>query len=254
MFHMPVYQFNLPRLFINAPLTEGAKIELDKDQSNYLGNVLRAKHGFELLVFNGSDGEWLAKVEADDETKRRPKLALKLSEQTRQQHAPNKLRYLFSPIKQARQDYMVQKAVEMGVSEIVPVRTDHCQVSRVNVERLNANAIEACEQCGVLNPPICYELISLLEVPEIASGEGQLVFCDESASKLDPSDALNTLNKDEMISVLIGPEGGFSASERQMLQGLENVTVIGLGPRILRADTAAVAALTAVQMVLGDWT
>ncbi|MEO0636669.1 MAG: 16S rRNA (uracil(1498)-N(3))-methyltransferase [Pseudomonadota bacterium] len=256
---MPSYQFNLPRLLLASELSASGRIDLDKAQANYLGNVMRARPGDQVLVFNGRHGEWLAELSADNPDARRPRLSLELVEQTRPQPAKDRpeLNYLFAPIKQARQDYMVQKAVEMGVTQLCPVRTDHTQVSRVNDDRIQSNIREACEQCGVLNVPAAEPLVALLKRPEVvdavSSGATALVFCDERAPVSDPYKALSSLDRERSVSVLIGPEGGFSAVERDLLLNLPNAVPIAIGPRILRADTAAVAALAAVQMVWGDW-
>ncbi|MEN0088472.1 MAG: 16S rRNA (uracil(1498)-N(3))-methyltransferase, partial [Pseudomonadota bacterium] len=215
--------------------------------------------GDEVLLFNGRDGEWLAQLQADDPEARRPKLSLALKEQTRPQPDGSRprLSYLFAPLKQARQDYMVQKAVEMGATSLCPVRTDRTQVSRVNEDRLAANIREACEQCGVISVPDAEALVPLHRRPELAEADSAdtatLVFCDERAPVADPSQALAAIDRGSPISVLIGPEGGFSAQERELLLSLPSAVPIAIGPRILRADTAAVAALAAVQMVWGDW-
>lgn len=149
---------------------------------------------------------------------------------------------------------MVQKAVEMGVSRLCPVRTDHTQISRVNIERLVANIREACEQCGVLRVPTVAPLVTLSQLVIGATPDaGTIIFCDERAPVADPATALSAIPRDRSVSVLIGPEGGFSDAERQTLLALPNALAIAIGPRILRADTAAVAALAAVQMVWGDW-
>lgn len=250
---MPLYQFKLPRLYIEHDLALGLQIELSKDQHNYVANVLRAKPGFEILLFNGQQGEWLAKLGSQNPQSRRQKLYLEIKEQTRAQTPPNDLRYIFAPIKHARQDYMVQKAVEMGVSELVPVQTQYAQISKVNTSRMHANAVEACEQCGVINLPIVRDLVPLADLPEITSGERLLVFCDERAPIANPAEQLGAYKSQQSLSVIIGPEGGFSDQEREMLNAIENSVSIALGPRILRADTAAIAALSAVQMILGDW-
>lgn len=256
---MPSYEFNLSRLLVDQPLSASQILPLDKAQANYLGNVMRARPGDSVLLFNGRDGEWRAQVQADNPEARRPKLSLKIVEQTRLQTPGDRpaLRYLFAPLKQARQDYMVQKAVEMGASSICPVRTDRTQISRVNGERLTSNIREACEQCGVLSVPDVTPLTSLMASPEVADAAATdapaLVFCDERAPVQDPGQALADIDKARPVSVLVGPEGGFSDTERQLLLGLPNSIPIAIGPRILRADTAAVAALAAVQMVWGDW-
>ncbi|MEO0497981.1 MAG: 16S rRNA (uracil(1498)-N(3))-methyltransferase [Pseudomonadota bacterium] len=256
---MPSHEFNLPRLLVEHRLSASQLVALDKAQANYLGNVMRARAGDSVLLFNGRDGEWRAEIHADDPNARRPKLYLIVAEQTRKQPPDDgpELRYLFAPLKQARQDYMVQKAVEMGATAICPVRTDRTQVARVNADRLTSNIREACEQCGVLSVPTSEPLAALTGIPDIANAAASsapaLVFCDERAPVRDPSHAIAQISQTRSVSVLVGPEGGFSDGERDMLLRLPNAVPIAIGPRILRADTAAVAALAAVQMVWGDW-
>lgn len=244
----------MQRLFLRHILADGARIEADRSQSNYLLNVLRLRDGDYVQVFNGSDGEWLAKISASG----RRDCALQLMERTRDQTQPNDILYLFAPLKHARLDYMVQKAVEMGAGQLKPVMTQHTQASRVNVERMEANVIEAAEQCGVLSVPEVLEPQSLKDVlaawPEAQPGRC-LLFCDEGEASQNPLLTLAQLKEKgpQPLAVLIGPEGGFSEDERAQLRGLDFVTPIPLGPRILRADTAAVAALAVVQATIGDW-
>ncbi|MEZ5871757.1 MAG: 16S rRNA (uracil(1498)-N(3))-methyltransferase [Nitratireductor sp.] len=249
---MERYDYTTQRLFVDAPLGDGVSVALDKGQSNYLLNVLRMKSGANVLAFNGRDGEWLCTLTGEG----RKSASLKVATQTRMQPAPGTLHYLFAPLKHARLDYMVQKAVEMGAAVLQPVVTQHTQASRVNTERMQANALEAAEQCGILAVPQIREparLETLLRAWETANDpDRRLVFCDESASDNDCLELLKPL-KGRPLSVLIGPEGGFSQQEREILRGLPFVTAIPLGPRILRADTAAVAALAVVQAVAGDW-
>jgi len=256
---MPRYDFRSPRLFVETPLAAGATVALDAGQANYLGNVLRLAAGDTVLVFNGRDGEWRAALGGTG--KRR---MLTVDEQTRPQPAAGDLHLLFAPLKHARLDYMVQKAVEMGVSRLQPVLTRHTQVSRVNLARMRANAVEAAEQCGVLALP---EIGEPADFKAVTFHPGRVyVFCDEDAPVQDPMAALAALRPKPSalvplaaaaptpLAVLIGPEGGFAPEERDALRAMKNVTAIALGPRILRADTAAVAALALVQAVLGDWT
>jgi 16S rRNA (uracil1498-N3)-methyltransferase len=240
--------FRLQRLFVGPDLGPEAAIELEKDHSNYLLNVLRLAEGAELLVFNGRDGEWLARLEQPS----KKKATLLAIEQTRPQPPRPDLVYLFAPLKQARLDYMVQKAVEMGAGVLQPVLTQHTQVHKLNSARLAANAIEAAEQCGILSIPRIEEPIRIDRLLETWDGHRQILFCDEGAETDNPLPLLSNLERGRK-AVLIGPEGGFSADERRMLSALPFVKAIPLGPRILRADTAAVAALALVQATLGDW-
>ena len=244
---MPGYDYRGPRLFVEAPLGEGAEVTLKAAQSHYLGTVLRLKPGSQVLVFNGRDGEWTARLAVAKRAS-----ALLIDGKTRAQSAAADLHYLFAPLKAARLDYMVQKAVEMGVSRLQPVFTRHSQAARVNTERMRANAIEAAEQCGVLTLPEISEPVALSRLLAKWDAVRRLVFCDENAETADPIVALAGLPRSP-LAVLIGPEGGFAADERASLMKLPNVVRLSLGPRILRADTAAVAALALVQAVLGDW-
>jgi len=244
---MPGYDFRSPRLFVEAPLGEGAEVTLNAAQSHYLGTVLRLKPGSQVLVFNGREGEWTARLAVAKRAS-----ALLIDGKTRPQGAAPDLHYLFALLKAARLDYMVQKAVEMGVSRLQPVFTRHGQAARVNTERMRANAIEAAEQCGILTLPEIGEPVALSRLLAEWDAVRRLVFCDENAETADPIVALAGLPRSP-LAVLIGPEGGFAEDERASLMKLPNVVRLSLGPRILRADTAAVAALALVQAVLGDW-
>ena len=246
---MARYDFSTRRLFVDADLAAAARIALDRMQNNYLGNVLRLSDGAELLVFNGRDGEWTA-------TFRRDKRAghLTIGAQTRRQTPAPDLEYLFAPLKQARLDYMVQKAVEMGVGCLSPVLTQHGQVTRLNAERLRANVVEAAEQCGILALPTVGTPEPLDRILDRWPDDRMLVFCDEDAAPENPFERLRHAAARRGVSLLIGPEGGWSASERARLRELPVVVRVSLGPRILRADTAAVAALALIQAAVGDWT
>lgn len=243
------YDFRSQRLFLDQELTAGSTVDLARSQSHYLLNVLRMRVGDTLLVFNGSDGEWRARI-ADTGRKA---CRLAIIDQTRPQPETPNLHYLFAPLKQARLDYMVQKAVEMGAGRLSPVLTEFTQVTRINQDRLRANAIEAAEQCGILSIPAIDAPARLDAVIGAWPADKALVFCDERAARVDARTALAAL-QGRPAAVLIGPEGGFSDREREKLVGLPFVTAISLGPRILRADTAAVAALALVQSTIGDWT
>lgn len=248
---MPRYDRHVQRLFVRASLAAGMQIELDRTQVNYLVNVLRFREGDELLVFNGRDGEWRARLSAED----RHTHCLAIGEPTRSQPPAPDLHYLFAPLKQARLDYMVGKAVEMGAGRLRPVLTQHTQVTRLNLERMEANAIEAAEQCGILSLPTIDEpaaLKTLIQSWPEHEPQRRIVFCDEDETGSDPLAVLAALSP-APLAILIGPEGGFSAEERDLLRGQAFVTALPLGPRILRADTAAVAALALVQAALGDW-
>src|SRR5271169_5786375 len=245
---MPHYDFRTPRVFLNIPLAAGRTASFDRAQANYLFNVLRLKQGDELLLFNGCDGEWRARITGTG--KRMPTATI--GERLREQTRPLNLHFLFAPLKHARLDYLVQKAVEMGASRLQPVITRHTQVARVNLDRMRANVIEAAQQCGILNIP---EVANPVEFKAAVGPDDRLlVFCDEDAAVKDPVAALAAAARARApVAVLIGPEGGFAAQEREALLRRPNVVRLALGPRILRADTAAVAALALVQAVLGDW-
>lgn len=240
--------YKMQRLFVPDDLSADRTIEANPQQSHYLANVLRMTEGAELLLFNGRDGEWLACIEV------RTKKAVRLRalEQTRPQPVQPNLLYCFAPLKQGRLDYLVQKAVEMGAGALQPVVTQHTQVAKVGTERIRANVLEAAEQCGVLAVPGVQEPIKLDRLlTEWESGR-RLIFCDEDAATNNPLAALQAI-EEKKLGLLVGPEGGFSEDERRQLRALPFVTAIPLGPRILRADTAAVAALAVIQATIGDW-
>jgi 16S rRNA (uracil1498-N3)-methyltransferase len=246
---MPQFDFRKPRLFVDAALAPDATVTLARDQSNYLGNVLRLSGGETILVFNGRDGEWQASISG----RKRPE-HLTIIARTRPQDRLGDLAYVFAPLKHARLDYMVQKAVEMGASSLQPILTRYTQVSRVNAERMRANVIEAAEQCGILGIADVAEPVPLERYLKERNPQRLLVFCDEAADVADPWQALRAANGTaDGIDVVIGPEGGFADEERAVLLRQPQSLRLSLGPRILRADTAGVAALALVQAILGDW-
>jgi 16S rRNA (uracil1498-N3)-methyltransferase len=247
---MAAYDFNAPRLFIDAPLQAGARIALDRGQANYLLNVLRLKAGETVLIFNGRDGEWRAEVMVEG----RKAADLVCAERIREQEAAPDIIYAFAPLKHARLDYMVQKAVEMGAGVLQPVLTRRTQASRVNLERMRSNAVEAAEQCGILSIPEVREEENLERFLKGLERDRLVVFCDENAPVSNPVEALAKLGNNQAgLVVIVGPEGGFTDQERALVAAHERCVCVSLGPRILRADTAAVAALAIVQAVLGDW-
>jgi 16S rRNA (uracil1498-N3)-methyltransferase len=247
---MPQMDFNAPRLFVEASLAPGETVALERNQSNYLGNVLRLAAGDAILVFNGRDGEWRAEIGG----RKRPD-SLTITAQTRPQDRLPDVAYVFAPLKHARLDYMVQKAVEMGAASLQPVLTRFTQVSRVNGERMRANVIEAAEQCGILSLATVAEPMTLDRYLGQRDPSRLLVFCDEAAEVADPLQALRGGQAASGgIDILIGPEGGFAEEERAILLRQPRTLRLALGPRVLRADTAGVAALALVQSVLGDWT
>jgi 16S rRNA (uracil1498-N3)-methyltransferase len=240
--------YRMQRLFLPHDLVQDAVVEPDAQQSHYLSHVLRLKPAAKLLVFNGRDGEWLAEVAAVE----KKKVLLTLLAQVRPQPPHPDLLYCFAPLKAGRLDYLVQKAVEMGAGVLQPVITQHTQMSTVGTDRLRANAVEAAEQCGILAIPRVEDAIKLDRLLWLWEPGRRLIFCDEGADTNNPIPALSAV-AERKLGLLVGPEGGFSEEERQQLRALPYVTPIPLGPRILRADTAAVAALAVIQATIGDW-
>jgi 16S rRNA (uracil1498-N3)-methyltransferase len=246
---MPELDFRAPRLFIDAPLSAGESVALERNQSNYLGNVLRLEAGDTILVFNGQDGEWRAQIAG-----RKRLDQLTVMDRTRPQDRLPDIAYVFAPLKHARLDYIVQKAVEMGAARLQPVLTRFTQVSRVNGERMRANVIEAAEQCGILSLAEVTEPVALDRFVSQRDAKRLLVFCDEAAEVANHIQALQDGPRASGgIDVLIGPEGGFAEEERTLLLRQPQILRLALGPRILRADTAGVAALALVQTALGEW-
>nr|WP_036596214.1 16S rRNA (uracil(1498)-N(3))-methyltransferase [Ochrobactrum sp. UNC390CL2Tsu3S39] len=240
--------YKMQRLYVENDLDDGDQIEVAPQAAHYLTHVLRLKDGDEILAFNGRHGEWKSRLKPEG----KKRLFLMPFEQTRPQPLASDLVYCFAPLKQGRLDYMVQKAVEMGAGILQPVITQHTQVPKLGADRIKANAIEAAEQCGVLSIPECCEAIRFDRFIEQWDKSRHLIFCDEGYGSDDPLTILQKMAPGP-VALLIGPEGGFSEDERQTLRNLPFVTAIPLGPRILRADTAAVAAMALVQSVLGDW-
>lgn len=238
----------LQRLFVKSSMRAGAGIALEPEQAHYLGNVLRLKPGDHVLLFNGVDGEWRARLNV---LSKRKALAA-LEQQTRQQESGPDLHYLFAPLKRARQDYMAQKATEMGASLLQPVITRRTVAERVKIDRLAANAVEAAEQCRILQVPEVREPQKLSKLLEQWDPARLLIFADEAAPIASPIEALSAQSP-RPLAVLVGPEGGFEEEERALLMQQPFVLPVSLGPRVMRADTAAVACLALVNAVLGDW-
>lgn len=236
------------RLYVTADLAAGASVALDRDQARYLFSVMRLGVGDEVLLFNGADGEWRARVAAAGKKDG----VLEAVAQTRPQTSPPDLWLMFAPIKKARTDFIAEKAAEMGARRVMPVFTRHTNSDRVNADRLAAHCVEAAEQCGLTSVPE----VSAPQTLEAALADWpvdrRLMFCDETAAHGHAAEALRAAGG-EKWAILIGPEGGFSEGEVAQLRALPFATPVSLGPRILRADTAAVAALTIWQATLGDW-
>ena len=242
------HDFRAQRLLVEADLGPGTRVALSREQSNYLMNVLRLGAGDQIRVFNGRDGEWLAAVEPQG----RRQAVVVAGRRLRTQTGGPDIDYLFAPLKMARLDYMVQKATEMGVARLRPILTRHTVAQRVNLARMRANVAEAAEQCGILRVP---EVAAPERLDRVLAGwpaGRRLVLCDEAAPIADPVAALTAAGPGP-LAVLIGPEGGFADEERAALIEHPAVLRLALGPRIMRADTAAVAALALVNAVIGDW-
>jgi 16S rRNA (uracil1498-N3)-methyltransferase len=236
------------RLFVEADLGEGRSLAPSNQQSHYLRHVLRLPDGAPIGVFNGRDGEWLARLARQG----RRSAVLDLIRLIKPQTLAGDLHLMFAPLKHARLDYMVQKAVEMGVSCLAPVTTRHTQVGKLNLDRMRANAIEAAEQCNILSLPEIRPLRQLDETLRALEPERLLIFCDEVAQSRDQIGTLRAAKRGP-LALLIGPEGGFAEEERRCLLKQPSILRLSLGPRVMRADTAAVAALALVQACLGDW-
>ncbi|WP_041583151.1 16S rRNA (uracil(1498)-N(3))-methyltransferase [Bartonella australis] len=240
--------YKFQRLFTQQPLALNKEIRIEGPQAFYLTRVLRMKEGGKILLFNGQDGEWSANLEVI----KKKFLVVKPTRQERPQIARSDLIYCFAPLKHARLDYVVQKAVEMGASVLQPVITHYTQITQVNTARIEANIIEAAEQCGILALPECAPALSLEALLANWDKTRILFFCDESYGSCNPLPLLKK-HKNFRPGVLIGPEGGFSEEERIFLKKHPFVISMSLGPRILRADTAAVAALAVINATVGDW-
>lgn len=234
------------RLYVSAELSEGASFALDEKQAHYITQVMRLKLSDTVSVFNGKDGEWLTEI---TEVKKRAVLSTCV-EQLKPQKAPPDIWLVFAPIKLGRIDYLVEKATELGAAELLPVRTERTIVSRINDERLGAHMIEAAEQTERLDVPMLHPLRPLGAVLAEWPKDRTLFFCDETGGGT-PLKAIQSAQK--KVGILIGPEGGFTPTEGDSIRSLPFTMPVCLGPRILRADTAAIAALTGIQMMLGDW-
>jgi 16S rRNA (uracil1498-N3)-methyltransferase len=242
----------ITRLFVDHPFSSGQSVALSEAQAHYVMNVLRMGLGDPIHLFNGRDGEWRCVI--DRITRRR--CSVTLEEQVSNQKPEPDLWLIFAPIKRARIDFVAAKATELGVSALIPVFTEFTDVTRVNTQRLRSNAMEAAEQCGRLSVPEVDEPVTLIAMLADWPVDRQLLYCDETGSGKGINEFLTkekASGPSKPTAILIGPEGGFSRSELDLLKERANFTAIDLGPRILRADTAAIAVLSCWQSVLGDW-
>lgn len=234
------------RLYINHEFESGDVHLIDGNQGHYLVNVLRVQTDETLTIFNGIDGEWDARISKVGKGKAKITVGRKIAEQASE---PD-LWYMYAPVKKARVDYIIQKATELGVSNIMPVVTKRTNLDRIKYEKLVANAIEAAEQSGRMTVPHIEELTSLEDILCDWPDDRALLFCDERGDALQMKDIKPDFGR---WAILVGPEGGFSPEERDMIKSHHNAYAVTLGPRILRADTAAVSALTLWQVFFGDW-
>jgi 16S rRNA (uracil1498-N3)-methyltransferase len=235
---------SLPRLYVDGTLTPGARVELDASQANYLGNVMRLKEGDQLLLFDGTTGEWLAEI-AEAGKKR---MALSVVEPTALQEAVPDLWLAFAPVKKGRVDWLVEKAVELGVARLVPVITQRTIVDKLNLDRMRAHIVEAAEQCGRTSLAEISEPVKLDAFLSSRDSERRLYFADETGGE-SATDAFSP----GAALILTGPEGGFTPDEASAIRAAPNARAISLGPRILRAETAALAAVAAWMSAVGDW-
>lgn len=235
---------SLPRLFVRTGLGDGVRVDLDAGQANYLGNVMRLGEGAELLVFDGSSGEWLARI-AEAGKKR---MALDVERRVREPEAIPDVWLAFAPVKRNQTDWLVEKATELGVAKLIPVMTQRTIAERVKLERLEAIAVEAAEQCGRTRLPVIEEPLRLRKLLETRDAGRTLYFADEGGGQ-----AAASAFKAGPALIMTGPEGGFTDEERSAIRAAPNAVPVSLGPRILRAETAALAALAAYMAVAGDW-
>ena len=236
------------RLYVEAPLFDGARVVPDEGQAHYLLHVMRAQIGDKVSLFNGRDGEWLARLAE----KKKRDCALVCEKQIAPQDEVPDLWLAFAPIKKTPADYVVQKATELGVRALIPVFTRRTIAGRVKLDRVRANAIEAAEQSGRVSVPEVREPVSLAALVAKWPKERRLIFCDEAGDARPIAEAL-AKESDSPFAIITGPEGGFDPSERDLLRAQPFVLPVSLGGRILRADTAALAALAVWQSVKGDW-
>jgi len=235
------------RLFVDHPLAEAQSVPLGRDQAHYLFSVMRKSGGDRVALFNGKNGEWLARIDVAD----KKKVILRCLEMSKPQQNPPDVWLMFAPIKKTRTDFIVEKATELGAARILPLKTAFTNSDRIRRDRLQDHAIEAAEQCGGTFVPEVTDMNHMEKFLSNWPKDRFLLFCDEG--KVGEKVEIEDLPKGKW-AILLGPEGGFSYKERKQIQAMPNSFSLSLGPRILRADTAVVAALTLWQNTLGDWT
>ncbi|WP_169567768.1 16S rRNA (uracil(1498)-N(3))-methyltransferase [Sneathiella limimaris] len=238
------------RLFVDADLGVDVGIALDQAQAHYVGTVMRKSVGDELLLFNGRDGEWLGEIQDI----RKKQVLVHIKEQIRSQSAGPDIRLYFAPVKKIQTNLILQKATELGVSELVPVQTTRTNADRLREDKMLAQVIEAAEQCERLTVPTIRPLVKLDKALQEMEADRPLIFCHERFDGKDPISGLATIKGAGRYAVLIGPEGGFTDEEREKIMSCDGAHTLSLGPRILRAETAVAASLTLLQAVCGDWT
>jgi 16S rRNA (uracil1498-N3)-methyltransferase len=234
---------SLPRLFVRQPLNEGASIELDAAQANYLRNVLRLRAGAELLVFDGMSGEWVARIQSAG----KKRMSFAVERRTREPESIPDVWLAFAPVKRAKTDWLVEKATELGAARLIPVMTQRTIAERVRLERLESIAIEAAEQCGRTRVPQIAEPLPLKRFVDELDPARHFYFADETGG-----DPLIRALREGPAAILVGPEGGFTEEERAFVRGA-GAAAVSLGPRILRAETAALATIAAFMAIAGDW-
>jgi 16S rRNA (uracil1498-N3)-methyltransferase len=237
------------RLYVHSVLEQGGYFSVRDNAAHYLSHVMRLREGDAVAVFNGRDGDWRAVISAIS----KKEVMLTAQEQLRSQRSSPDIQLLFAPIKGARMDFIIEKATEMGASMIQPVRTDYTIVTRVNQERAHAHCVEAAEQTERQDIPQLLPIVSLKQALASWPSDRILFYGDESGQGQLVDNALATLERGAAVAYLVGPEGGFSVKEHQLLQSLPFTCALSLGPRVLRADTAVVAGLTVIQAWVGDW-
>ena len=236
------------RLFCEDTLGVGQKINLEKDQTHYLKNVMRCKINDKIIVFDNTTGEYIAEIFNIDKRS----ISIEILEKTKPMYVPGDVWLIFCPLKKTRTDFLVEKSTELGLRKFLPTLSDKTQTKTLSMDRFKKNIVEAVEQCGGTFIPEILPVSSLAKVIEEMPQDRMIIFCDESLESRNINYSLLS-EKPEKVALLVGPEGGFSDSERNLLRTKKNVLPVSLGNRILRAETAAVVALTMWHGLVGDW-